>query len=129
MMVIVGPMPDAARTILVVDDELEVLLLACDQLGALGYTVLKANNGRDGLRLLEERPDIGLLFTDVMMPGGMNGFELAHRAVEKRPGLRVLYTSGFTGGMPNDNWVRHGPLLPKPWRLRSLITVLDQAFG
>jgi CheY-like chemotaxis protein len=82
-------------TILVVDDDEDVLLIASSYLRDQGYTILEATNGAQGLSILRDTKDVDLLFTDIAMPGGMNGFDLAHRAKQFRPDLRVLYTSGF----------------------------------
>ena len=128
-MFIVGRMASTPRTILIVDDDVDVLLMTGSYLSDLGYSVIQATNGQDGLRLLEEQPDIDLLFTDVVMPGGIDGYELAHRAVEKRPKLRVIYTSGFVSPPRGVERVSHGRLLPKPWRIESLKGELDRAFG
>jgi CheY-like chemotaxis protein len=120
-------MAGAPRTILVVDDDEEILLIASTYLIDMGYVVLQAMNGNDGLRILAERHDIDLLFTDIVMPGGIDGFELARRAVEKRPALRVLYTSGYIG-KPSEAKLQHGRLLPKPWRAELLRVELERAF-
>ncbi|MCB1890096.1 MAG: PAS domain S-box protein [Rhodocyclaceae bacterium] len=83
--------------ILVVEDEPDVRALACRVLGSLGYEVVDAPDGRLGLAQLEAHPDIRLLFSDVVLPGGLNGPALAERALRVRPELKVLYTSGYTG--------------------------------
>ena len=86
------------ETVLVVDDEDGVLDLAVHHLTALGYRVLSARSGEEALAVLE-RPDSGtvdLLFSDVVMPGGINGLVLAERARVLRPGLRVLLASGYS---------------------------------
>lgn len=83
------------ETILVVEDEEDVRALVVQMLRELGYDVLEAGNGQTALGLLDERPDIRLLFTDVGLPGGINGQQLAERARVRRPDLRVLYTSGY----------------------------------
>ncbi|MCB1956492.1 MAG: PAS domain S-box protein [Rhodocyclaceae bacterium] len=83
--------------ILVVEDEPDVRALACRVLASLGYQVMDAPDGRQGLALLEQHPDVRLLFTDVVLPGGLNGPALAERALRFRPELKVLYTSGYTG--------------------------------
>ncbi|NMG30498.1 PAS domain S-box protein [Aromatoleum evansii] len=94
-----APRPDASgnETILVVEDEDKVRELVCRVLGALGYRILQAADGRTALALLAQDPGIDLLFTDVVLPGGMNGPEIARRARRLRPDLRLLYTSGYTG--------------------------------
>ena len=115
--------------LLVEDDEL-VRRIARRQLLSMGYQVLEAANGRDALTIIEQREDIDLLFTDVVMPGEMNGRELADAALRLRPGLRVLYTSGYT----QNAIVHHGRLDPgvefisKPYRRAELARRLRQIF-
>lgn len=89
--------PTGSETILVVEDEADVRRLACRVLAELGYRVLEAGNGRAALEIVEAEPAISLLFTDVVLPGGMNGPVLASKAKAIRPDLQVLYTSGYTG--------------------------------
>ena len=104
--------------VLVVEDDALVRRHVADQLASLGYRVLQAAQGHEGLALLQQHDDVDLLFTDVVMPGGMNGRELAEAARALRPGLKVLYTSGYT----ENAIVHHGrldpgvQLLPKPYR-------------
>jgi CheY-like chemotaxis protein len=74
----------------------------------LGYQVLEAADGASALRLLERSDRIDLLFTDVVLPGGMTGAVLANRARQVRPGLRVLYTTGYA----RNAIVHHGRLDP-----------------
>lgn len=111
--------------ILVVDDEPDVLDMASFYLSDQGYRVVTACNGVAALQALEQNPDVALLFTDVVMPGGIDGFELADRARQLHPGLRILYTSGFL----KDEGVWHGRLLPKPWRLSHLDEAVKRALA
>ena len=94
----VPAMHDLARgseTILVVDDESDLLVLTIDHLSSLGYKTIAAGNGADAMALLERTPEIDLLLTDVVMPGGMLGTELAVLAQQLRPILPVILCSGF----------------------------------
>jgi CheY-like chemotaxis protein len=110
-----------SRTILIVDDDEDILQIASTYLSNQGYTVIQAKDGAEGLRLIEAMPEIHLLFTDIVMPGDIDGFELAHRARQLRPDLRVLYTSGFLKEVPwGEKGVGYGRLLQKPWRLDAL---------
>src|SRR5690606_34561446 len=92
------------------------------QLGALGYTALPAVNGPEALEILRARDDIALMFTDVAMPGGMNGRELAEAAVALRPGLKVLYASGYAeAAIVHDGRLDDDvQLLSKPYRREDL---------
>ncbi len=84
------------ESILVVEDDEMVRQYACLQLKMMGYQVFSAADGVQALDILQSDVPIELLFTDVVMPGGINGVELARRAGQLRPGLAVLYTSGYT---------------------------------
>jgi CheY-like chemotaxis protein len=92
----------------------------------LRYTVVEAANGAEALETLREEPKIEILFTDIVMPGGLDGFELAHQAKQLRPDLRVVYTSGFIKEIPwGEKGLGYGPLLPKPWRRDQLVQVIQ----
>ena len=81
--------------VLVVEDNEQVRDLTIRRLGALGYQVLVAENGPAAMKLLETRSDIDLVFSDVVMPGGISGFDIARWVREHRPNVRTLLTSGF----------------------------------
>jgi len=83
------------ETILLAEDNVSVREFAKDQLEDLGYKVFEAGNGKEALAALGEHPEIELLFTDIVMPGGMNGRELGLAARALKPKLRVLYCSGY----------------------------------
>ncbi len=118
------------ETILVVDDDEDVLDIAVGTLTSLGYPVVAARTGEEALDLLAEHPRVALLFTDIVMPGGMDGWDLAHRAKERRPDLKVLYTSGHSKRMlSEDKASGYGPLLPKPWRIEQLETFVRQVLS
>jgi CheY-like chemotaxis protein len=97
-----------AEVILVVEDEPDVRLSTVGMLEELGYTVVEAADGASALQLLADRPEIRLLFTDVGLPGGMNGRQLAEKARETRPDLKVLYTTGYA----RNAIIHHGRLDP-----------------
>ena len=109
--------------ILVVEDEQRVRHLSVDSLRELGYTVVQANDGEAALEQLGVQPRIDLLFTDIVMPG-LNGRQLADRARAMRPGLRVLFTTGYTrNAVVHNGMVDPGvSLLSKPFSLRDLAT-------
>jgi PAS domain S-box-containing protein len=114
-----------ARTelILAVDDNPAVLATAVLQLEALGYQTLTAPNAEAALQILDRHQQVDVLFTDIVMPGTMNGRELARLARVKRPGLKVVYASGFPGTVDAD---LDAPLIPKPYRNNALANMLDQ---
>jgi CheY-like chemotaxis protein len=117
--------------ILTVDDNPTVLATTVLQLEALGYQTLTAHNAESALDMLDRHTKIDLLFTDIIMPGAMNGKELARMARMKRPGLKVVYASGFPGieataGIDVD---LDAPLITKPYRKSDLARVLDATFS
>ena len=110
------------KTILVVEDNDMVRTYVTAQLESLGYKVIDAENGPAGLLKLDSAGHIDLLFTDVIMPGGMNGRELAERAVERRPDLKVLFTSGYDeSAITTDGRLAEGTfLLKKPYQRKDM---------
>ncbi len=89
------PMAAANAVVLLVEDEPDVRMIIVDVLSDLGYTVLEAADGRAGLQILEMDSRVDLLVTDVGLPGGMNGRQLADAARQRRPGLKVLFVTGY----------------------------------
>src|ERR1051325_2918124 len=128
-------MPTPVPVVLVVDDDPDVLLVAATLLGDQGYTVLEASSGAEAMQVMRANSEIAVLFTDILMPGEVDGFELAHQAKQLRPALRVIYTSGYIEQIPwGEKGIGYaGPLLPKPWRKEQLLDVvrsmLDGAAG
>jgi len=111
-----------SETILVVEDEPDVRHFVVATLAELGYRVLEADDGHAALRVLEREPDVRLLFTDVGLPGGLNGRQLADQALERWPTLKVLFTTGYA----RNAIVHHGRLDPgvelisKPFQIGDL---------
>ena len=120
--------------VLVAEDEPTVRALAESIIEELGHTTFSAANAREALAVLEGGAAITLLFTDINMPDGpdgLDGLELARRAVELRPGLRVIYTTGggLTDGM-TALFVKGGVFLPKPYNgLRLAAAVRGDSGG
>lgn len=110
------------ETILAVDDEASLLSLAYEALTNLGYKVLTANNASQAEGIFASEPKIDLLFSDVVMPGGMNGFELAEKLVGERPQLKVLLASGYTEkAIARNGQARFkANMLSKPYTLADL---------
>jgi signal transduction histidine kinase/CheY-like chemotaxis protein len=106
--------------ILVVEDDPLMRQLAADVLRDLGYTVFDSENAADALAILDDRPGVKLLFTDVVMPE-INGKELAEEAIRRRPGLKVLFTTGYA-----RNAVVHGNVLDRGAQLLSKPFTPDQ---
>jgi CheY-like chemotaxis protein len=91
----------------VVEDEHELRHYTTETLRELGYMVLEAADGYAALDVLDRHPEIDLLFTDVVLAGGINGRALADEALRRRPGLKVLFTTGYT----SNAIVHHGRLI------------------
>jgi CheY-like chemotaxis protein len=89
------------ETILVAEDEEQVRQIAVETLRELGYGVVEAESGEEALAVLQDRPDVALLFTDIVMPG-MEGRRLAALARQQRPKLPILYTTGYAPDGPLD---------------------------
>ncbi|WP_414704941.1 PAS domain-containing protein [Pseudomonas sp.] len=117
------PVADSGETILIVDDEPTVRMLLADVLGDLGYTVIEAGDSLAGLRLLRSDMRIDLLVTDVGLPGGMNGRQMADAGRELRAGLKTLFITGYAQSAA----VGHGHLGPgmlvltKPFTADALV--------
>lgn len=119
---------DAPRnlTVLVVEDNVEVRQIVLVQLEDLGYRVLEAANAAAALTLLRSDQQIDILFTDVVMPGGMMGPELARIARERRPDLKVLMTSGYSEAQNGGNGEELKNILSKPYRKQDLARRLNE---
>ena len=127
------PVGRESEIILVVEDDEAVREISSGMLRQLGYAVVEAQDGATALKLLHSLSNVRVLFTDVGLPGNLNGRQLADLAVQARPGLRVLFTTGYA----RNAIVHHGrldpgiALLPKPFTLSALAAkvreVLDKA--
>jgi PAS domain S-box-containing protein len=124
-------MADNAQTILVVEDSEDVLTLAVEYLTGLGYGVVTASDAEEAMRVFERDPDgVDLLFSDVIMPGGMNGLALAEEIAKRRPDLPILLTTGY-----NDEMFAEGPrrtsmdVLGKPYRRSELSDRVNAALN
>jgi CheY-like chemotaxis protein len=119
------------ETILVVEDDKLVRDYVLTQLRSLGYATLDAANGAEAMALVEAGREFDLLFTDVIMSGAMNGRQLADEIAKLRPGLKVLFTSGYT----ENAIIHHGRLdsgvllLAKPYRKSELARMIQAALG
>ena len=122
-------LPGGNETILVVEDDKLVRDYVLAQLHSLGYATLAAGNAAAALDLIDRGTQFDLLFTDVIMPGGMNGRQLADEVKKRRPATKVLFTSGYT----ENAIIHHGrldpgvTLLAKPYRKRDLARMIREA--
>jgi PAS domain S-box-containing protein len=112
------PEGDAAEAILVVEDDDEVRTYSVESLRELGYRVFEAHDGPTALRMLDRHPKVDLLFTDVVLPGGMTGAQVAARARALRPDLKVLFTTGYA----RNAIIHHG-------RLDKGVQLITKPFG
>jgi signal transduction histidine kinase len=126
----IAPRARQGETVLVVEDDPDVRTYTVEMVSDLGYQVISAADGMAALRVLDAHPELRLLFTDVGLPGGMNGRQLADEAILRRPGIKVLFTTGYA----RNAIVHHGRLDPgvevifKPFTYSDLATKLRKAF-
>ncbi len=126
-------LPRGNETILVVEDNPDVRATAVEILGSLGYRLLEAANGHQALEKFMQHPDIALVFSDVMLPGGLLGTSLATKLCERRAGLKVLLTTGFSETAIMHRGLLDGSMavLSKPYKLEDLArrvrSILDEA--
>jgi PAS domain S-box-containing protein len=118
----------SGEIVLIVEDDADVLAMAVDSLNELGYATLAAQNADEALTRLRRLDRVDILFSDVVMPGGMNGAELAVEARRLRPELRILLTSGYAAAALSSE---HGvssdlPVLSKPYRREDLAAMLRE---
>jgi signal transduction histidine kinase/CheY-like chemotaxis protein len=127
-----GPVPlgSAETIVLVVEDEPRMRALTLEAFRDLGYSVLEADGPAMALKIIAERPDISLLFTDVVMPD-MSGRQLAEEALRQRPDLRVVYTTGFSRNAVIHNGVLDSDVnfLSKPFTLEQLARKVREALS
>ncbi len=120
--------PKAGHTILIVDDEPSIRMLLTDALEEIGFSVLEAHDGPSGLKILQSEATIDLLVTDVGLPGGMNGRQLADAARTTRPALKVLFITGYAENaiIGNGQLAPDMQVLTKPFVVETLASrVLD----
>jgi len=119
----------SGELILVVEDNADVRRTAVSQLRELGYRTIEAASGREALAQLDGAQDIALIFTDIVMPGGMTGWELGAAIKAAYPDLPILYTSGFSETSVQDAHAPARHFLAKPYRKRELAQKLAQLLG
>jgi CheY-like chemotaxis protein len=113
---------------LIVEDEYLVRMNAAAMMEDAGFHVLEAGNADEAIRLLENHPDISIVFTDIEMPGSMNGLKLAHAVTGRWPPIRIITTSGRfnvrDGDLPSG-----GRFLPKPYSAGQILGALREMGG
>jgi len=131
-----GPAADGVvrgrgEKILVVEDNVQIRQVIVSQLQSLGYRPVEASTPLEALRIVNDEDGIDLLFTDIVMPGGMDGFALARATQARRPALRVLTSSGFPGDAEaTERAARESfPMLAKPYRRETLAAAIAEALA
>jgi CheY-like chemotaxis protein len=115
------------ETVLVVEDNSSLRTVVVRQLEAIGLRVLEAESAQMALDVLKDRPRVDLVFTDVVLPGNMDGYALARAIKENYPNLKIIMTSGFPGMRFNETKLAHGlPLLSKPYRKQDLVRMVRE---
>jgi CheY-like chemotaxis protein len=119
------------ETVLIVEDDALVRQYVLTQVKSLGYRTLEAANAEEALAVIDKHPTIDLLFTDVIMPGTMNGRQLADEAIRRQPALKTLFTSGYTeNAILHHGRLDHGVhLLAKPYRKPELARMIRVALA
>jgi PAS domain S-box-containing protein len=124
------PVTGGSETILLVEDEEPVRRFVSDVLRSHGYCVLTADSGPSALEEFARRDKkIDLLLTDMVMPGGLNGRELARKLLSEKPGLKVIFTSGYSPGLARNDlsMMEEGNFLPKPYVPAKLLQLVRQS--
>ncbi|NOS68373.1 MAG: response regulator, partial [Verrucomicrobia bacterium] len=127
----IAPVTGGTETILVVEDEVIIREMAQTLLEELGYKILLAENGREALEVWEQNHDsIDLLLTDMVMPEGVSGMELAEQLLAQKPGLKVVFASGYTVDEVSEEFLarNNARFLQKPYNRASLSRAVRQAF-
>jgi CheY-like chemotaxis protein len=115
--------------VLVVDDEPDLLETATTYLNEMGYTTFQAHDGPSALEVIERNADLDLMVTDIVMPGGMNGVELAQKVRQRLPNVKLIYSSGFPADPLTDRSLHLAdvPLLQKPYERAGFGAVVSAA--
>jgi DNA-binding NtrC family response regulator len=115
------------ETVLVVEDNANLRTIVVKQLEAIGLRVLEAENAQMALGVLSDEPRIDLIFTDVVLPGDMDGYALARAVHECHPESKIIMTSGFPGLRFNETELANSlPLLSKPYRKQDLVRMVRE---
>ncbi len=119
-------LPKGSETIMLVEDDPRLRRVLSRRLRSLGYQVFEAENGGAALAELAELPEVALLFTDMVMPGGMTGLELAEAALAIKPSLKILFTSGYAEPAIARRGQQKGAWLKKPYTAEELAETIRE---
>ena len=117
-------MPDSPVYVLVVEDDFLSRLHAVNLVEDAGYIAVEASNADEAITILEARKDIRIVFTDIDMPGSMDGLKLAHAIRERWPPIELILTSGHFD-LSDDEMPERGRFFPKPYRDQEIISALQ----
>jgi CheY-like chemotaxis protein len=111
--------------VLIVEDDFWVLMNAVELIGDAGFDVVEAGNADVAIAILEARPDIHVVFTDIQMPGSMDGLKLARFVRDRWPPIKIVATSGFVN-VGKDDLPEGGRFVPKPYRPEYIVATLRE---
>ncbi len=125
------PIMPGCETILVVEDEQEIRAMTTMFLRSNGYNILEAEDGIEALHIIQStKEDVDLIFTDIAMPGGMNGVQMAARAQVLEPNVRLLFTTGYSSAAtPDMALIENYPILNKPYEPDALIKKIQEVLN
>src|ERR1700710_953453 len=118
----------ALPTVLIVEDEMVLRMRAVDIVEDAGFTPIEAVNADDALAILESRSDIEMLFTDIQMPGSMDGLKLAHAVRERWPLIKIILVSGQLK-LTDDDRPAHSRFFGKPLEVKQMIAEMQDMIG
>jgi|EndMetStandDraft_9_1072997.scaffolds.fasta_scaffold565100_1 CheY-like chemotaxis protein len=122
------PADKSLPVVLVVEDEALLRMLAVEVVEEAGFSAIEARDADEAVALLESRTDIVLLFTDVNMPGSMDGLKLAHAVRDRRPSIKILLVSGQQRLQPSDLPL-NSRFVEKPYQVSALVEALHSLIG
>jgi CheY-like chemotaxis protein len=111
--------------VLIVEDEFLLRMNAAEMVGDAGFDVVEAGNADEAIAILEARPDIRVVFTDIQMPGSMDGLKLARFVRGRWPPVKIIATSGFVN-VAKDELPEGSRFLPKPYRPEQIVATLRE---
>jgi CheY-like chemotaxis protein len=111
--------------VLIVEDEFLLRMNAAEMIGDAGFNVVEAGNADEAIAILEARPDIRVVFTDIQMPGSMDGLKLARFVRGRWPPIKIVATSGFVN-VGTDDLPEGSRFLPKPYRSEQIVAALRE---
>ena len=120
----IDAMTGGSEAILVVEDDPRLRRVVCSRLRGLGYQVFEADSGSNAIAVLTAHPEIAMIFTDFVMPGGMNGADLAEAAIARKPNIKILFTSGYAEPALARRKLLAGAWLKKPYTAAELAEIV-----